>query len=136
MSLHVTAVPDMSESGTVVHDPPLLLEYSRNSPVINGAESVALMVRPLPSAVMKSLSLIPESLEIESIEMVVEEPGLGMEQGPVKGLGSALGSVLGSVTAQGGGVDNDGLVAGGELLPSRAGSVRVALLPAARWWRR
>ena len=54
VSVHATAFPEMSEFGTLLHDEPSLLEYSRNSPESNAEDSVALMVRPSPSAVMKS----------------------------------------------------------------------------------
>ena len=132
MSVHATAVPEMYESGTLLHDAPLLSEYSRYSPEINGADSVALMVSPLSSAVMKSLALKPESLEIESIEMVVDKRRGGDGEGIGEGLGLGVG--LGDGLGDGEGVvvsTTRALLLARESLPSRAGSVRAALLPAA-----
>ena len=66
-----TEVEEISVLLTVLHEEPLSLEYWRTSPETRAEERVALMVRPSLSVVMKSVELFPESVEMESMEMVV-----------------------------------------------------------------
>ena len=71
VSVKETAVVEISELLTLLHEEPLLLEYWRISPEMRAVERVALMVRPSLSLVMKSEELFPESVEMELMEMVV-----------------------------------------------------------------
>ena len=71
VSAKETAVVEISELSTLLHEEPSLLEYWRFSPETRADERVALMVSPLLSLVMKSEELTPESVVMESMETVV-----------------------------------------------------------------
>ena len=71
LSAKETEVEEIAALLTVLQEEPLSLEYWRISPELRAEESVALMVRPLLSVVMKSVELSPESVEMESMETVV-----------------------------------------------------------------
>ena len=71
LSAKETEVEEILALLTVLHEEPLLLEYWRISPEIRAEESVALMVRPSLSLVMKSEELTPESVEMEPMATVV-----------------------------------------------------------------
>ena len=71
LSAKETVVVEILELLTVLQEEPLLLEYSRISPELRAEESVALMVRPSLSEVMKSVELTPESVEMELMVTVV-----------------------------------------------------------------
>ena len=78
LSTKETVVVEILELLTVLQEEPLLLEYSRISPELRAEESVALMVRPSLSVVMKSVELSPESVEMESMETVVVGAAVSM----------------------------------------------------------
>ena len=78
LSAKETEVEEIAALLTVLQEEPLSLEYWRISPELRAEESVALMVRPLLSVVMKSVELSPESVEMESMETVVVGAAVSM----------------------------------------------------------